>query len=398
MSAPDLRTLPAPVAGAVDVLIIAGEHSGDEHAARLVRELTAARSDLKICALGGPELREAGAQLLYDLTATSVVGFVEVLKHYPFFKALFAATLSWIERYRPRAVLFIDYPGFNLRLAAEMRRRGLSRPGGGRIQALYYISPQIWAWKPRRRFGMARDLDAMAVIFPFEPACYADTRLPVDFVGHPFVAAGYSPPVRFDPAGPVLLLPGSRTQAVAKILPVLLAGFAEYRRHAPDVRAIILYPSEDIAAVARRVLSKSPALAESISLVENAGCTAASAVLTSSGTMSLHCALAGLPGSVVYKTKTVTYWLGRMLVSVEFIGMANLLLKEPMYPEFIQGAATPKALARQLRECAEDAARQARTREQAERLRQMLARPASGTAAEWLRRRLGGETDSPKGG
>ena len=384
-----LQALPPPAGGAVDLLIIAGEHSGDEHAARVVRDLLAARPDLRLCALGGPGLAAAGAQVLHDLTATSVVGFVEVLKHYPFFKALFAATLRWIEQHRPRAVCFVDYPGFNLRLAAELRRRGLTRPGGGAIQALYYISPQIWAWKPRRRFAMARDLDAMAVIFPFEPASYADTRLPVEFVGHPFLAADYAAPVRDDPGGPVLLLPGSRTQAVAKILPLLLAGFEEFRRQAPGARAVALYPSEEVAVVARRILARWPQLAGAVELRENSGCLGASAALTSSGTMSLHCALAGIPGAVVYKTKTVTYWLGRMLVSVEFIGMANLLLKEPMYPEFIQGAATAKALARQLREATGDAARRERTRAQAAKLREMLGRPAGRTAADWLRRRLG---------
>jgi lipid-A-disaccharide synthase len=386
---PRLSALPPPTGGAVDLLVIAGEHSGDEHAAKVVRDLRARAPGLRVCALGGPELAAAGAQLLHDLTATSVVGFLEVLKHYSFFKALFAATLRWIEQHRPRAVCFVDYPGFNLRLAAQLRTRGLSVHGGGKIQALYYISPQIWAWKPRRRFSMARDLDAMAVIFPFEPACYADTKLPVDFVGHPFLAADYAPPVCFDPAGPVLLLPGSRTQAVAKIFPVLLAGFAEYHRHATAARAIVLYPSEEVATAARKVLHKWPRLAAAVELRGNTGCTAASAVLTSSGTMSLHCALAAIPGAVVYKTKTVTYWLGRMLVSVEFIGMANLLLKEPMYPEFIQGAATPKALARQLREVAGDRARRARTRAQASQLRHMLGQPAGGTAAEWLAKRLG---------
>jgi lipid-A-disaccharide synthase len=384
-----LSSLPAPESGRVDLLIVAGEHSGDEHAARVVRELRAGNPGLKICALGGPGLAAAGAQLLHDLTATSVVGFVEVLKHYSFFKALFDATLRWVARHRPRAVCFVDYPGFNLRLAAQLRARGLSVKGGGDVRLLYYISPQIWAWKPRRRFGMARDLDAMAVIFPFEPSCYADTKLPVEFVGHPFLAPGYAAPVRHDPAGPVLLLPGSRTQAVAKIFPLLLAGFQEFLRTAPDARAVVLYPSEEVAAAARKVLADRPPPAAAVELRPNAGCTAASAVLTSSGTMSLHCALAGVPGAVVYKTKTLTYWLGRMLVSVEFIGMANLLLKEPMYPEFIQGAATAQALARQLRECTTDEVRRERTRGQAGKLRALLARPAAGTAADWLSRQLG---------
>ena len=383
-----VKSLPAPKAGAVDLLIVAGEHSGDEHAARVVRELRAQRPGLRICALGGPELAAAGAQLLHDLTATSVVGFVEVLKHYSFFKALFEATLKWIAQHQPRAVCFVDYPGFNLRLAAELRARRLSMKGGGKVKLLYYISPQIWAWKPKRRFGMARDLDAMAVIFPFEPDCYADTKLPVEFVGHPFLAPDYAAPVRHDPHGPILLLPGSRTQAVTKIFPLLLGGFGEFQKANPTARAVVLYPSQEVAAAARKVLARWPQLADGVELRANVGVTAASAVLTSSGTMSLHCALAGIPGAVVYKTKTLTYWLGRMLVSVEHIGMANLLLKEPMYPEFIQGAATPKALARQLRECTGDALRLPRTQAQAAKLRALLSRPAAGTAADWLAGRL----------
>jgi lipid-A-disaccharide synthase len=388
--ASSVKSLPVPKSGSVDLLIIAGEHSGDEHAARVMRELRQKQPGLRICALGGPELESAGAQLLHDMTATSVVGFVEVLKHYSFFKALFDATLAWIEKYRPRAVCFVDYPGFNLRLAAELRKRGLSAKGGGALKMLYYISPQIWAWKPKRRFTMARDLDAMAVIFPFEPDCYKDTDLPAEFVGHPFLASDYQAPVRHDPAGPILLLPGSRVQAVSRIFPLLLAGFAEHRKTRLEAKAVVLFPSAEVLTAARKVLSKWSGLEGAVVLRENAGCTAASAVLTSSGTMSLHCALAGIPGAVVYKTKTLTYFLARWLVSIDYIGMANLLLKDPMYPEFIQGAATPAALAEQLRLCTADADRLAKTQAQARRLRTLLAQPAKGTAADWLARHLAG--------
>jgi lipid-A-disaccharide synthase len=382
--------LPPPAGGKADLLIVAGEHSGDEHAARVVRELLVKHPEMKICALGGPELAATGAQLLHDLTATSVVGFIEVLKHYSFFKALFDATLRWVEQHHPRAVCLVDYPGFNLRLAAQLRERGLSLKGGGKVKLLYYISPQIWAWKPKRRFAMARDLDALAVIFPFEPACYADTLLPVEFVGHPFLAPDYAPPVSYDQAGPVLLLPGSRVQAVARILPALLAGFAEYRKTSPAARAVALFPSEDVAAAARFALADWPQLADAVELRANAGCTAASAVLTSSGTMSLHCALAGIPGAIAYRTNFLTYLLARWWVKIEYIGIANLLLHEAMYPEFIQGAATPEALAEQLRECFGDAARRVRTRKQAAKLRELLHGSADHTAAGWIARQLAG--------
>lgn len=393
--------LPDPASGSADLLIVAGEHSGDEHAARMVRELRATHPELKICALGGPELAAAGAQLLHDLTATSVVGFVEVLRHWSFFKALFDATLRWIGRHRPRAVCFVDYPGFNLRLAAQLRERGLSAKGGGPTQALYYISPQIWAWKPKRRFAMARDLDALAVIFPFEPDCYRDTDLPVEFVGHPFLDEGYAPPVRHDQDGPVLLLPGSRVQAVARIFPVLLRGFEEHRRAHPAARATVLYPSAEVKAALDRTLAGFPQLADAITLLRTdksdgdkspsggrAPALPASAVLTSSGTMSLHCALAGIPGAIAYRTNFFTYLLARWWVKLDCIGIANLLLKEPMYPEFIQGAATPAALAAQLRECAADAARRARARQQAARLRELLHHPAGTSSAGWVAGRL----------
>jgi len=376
--------LPAPTGGRVDVLIVAGEHSGDEHGARMVRALRTKQPGIVVAALGGSALAGAGAQVLHDLTSSSVVGLVEVLKNYSFFRALFEETLRWIEEYRPRAVCFIDYPGLNLRLAAALRERGLSVKGGGKIKTLYYISPQIWAWKAGRRFTMARDLDAMAVIFPFEVKCYADTQLPVEFVGHPFVAPGHVSPVRYDPAGPILLLPGSRKQAVGRIFPVLLAGLAEHAREHPRAEALVLYPSDDILNVLRA--ADPPA---NVRLQKMGASVAASAVLTSSGTMSMHCALAGIPGAITYRANGLTYLLGRMLVKIEYLGIANLLLAEPMYPEFIQGAATPIALAGQLRVCCDEAARRTRTTEQAGRLRALLTVPATGTAADWLARQVG---------
>jgi lipid-A-disaccharide synthase len=223
---------------------------------------------------------------------------------------------------------------------------------------------------------MAQHLDALAVIFPFEVKCYADTSLPVEFVGHPFVAEDYAAPVAYEAGGPVLLLPGSRRQAVARIFPAMLAGFRAFGGR----EAVAIFPSEDIAAVLRA--AQPPA---NVRLQPAGGRVAASAVLTSSGTMSMHCALAGIPGAIVYRANPLTYVLGRMLVKVPFLGIANLLLGEPMYPEFIQGAATAKNLSRELAACTHDAARRAGTAEQAARLRKCLRKPSTGSA-EWLLR------------
>lgn len=373
--------LAPPSGGRVDLLVVAGEHSGDEHAARLVADLRARRPGLEVCALGGRHLAAAGAQLLHDLTASSVVGFVEVLKNYGYFKMLFEETLRWIAEHRPRAVCFVDYPGMNLRLAAALNERGLAAKAGGPVKLLFYISPQIWAWKAKRRFKMARHLDALACIFPFEPACYADTDLAVDFVGHPFVADDYVAPVRHDADAPVLLLPGSRKQAVGRIWPALRDGHAAYAKRP----ARVIYPSASI----RAVIEAGGVPANGVELVSNTGGepVAASAVLTSSGTMSLHCALAGLPGAIAYRANPLTYLLGRMLVKIPYLGINNLLLKEPMYPEYLQGAASPEALAAELRDSLENPARLAATRAQAEKLRAILRQPAGGTPAEWVLRR-----------
>lgn len=376
-----------PASSPPDLLLIAGEHSGDQHGARLIKELIAKNPGMKISALGGPEIAKSGAQFLFDLTASSVVGFVEVLKNLPFFKAVFQATLSWISEYKPRAVVFVDYPGLNLRLAKAMFERGLSRKGGGSISTLYYISPQIWAWKAGRRFKMAEHLDAMAVIFPFEIQSYADTKLPVEFVGHPFVDNDYAPPVAYDKDAPILLLPGSRRQAVRRIFPPMLAGFRAFGER----RAIVICPSQAIEDVLRA--AQPPANVEIRRLNESAGQphepVVASAVLTSSGTMSMHCALAAIPGAIVYRTNPITYLMARRLVKIPYIGIANLLLQEAVYPEFIQGAAQPERLGAELRDCIHNPDRRQQTAELSVKLRGILHQPTSGSAADWVLKVVG---------
>lgn len=377
--------LPPPAGGRVDLLIVAAEHSGDEHAARLVRELRAKQPTLAVAALGGPQLAGAGAQLLRDLTVNSALGFA-VIGKLSFYKKLIVEIVRWIGEYRPRAVCFVDSSGLNLRIARGLFENGFSAKAGGPTKTLYYISPQIWASRAGRRFQMAKHLDGLAAIFPFEPTVYADTSLPVGFVGHPFVAADYAPPVRYDPTGPILLLPGSRRGAVARIFPVLVAAYREFGAERP---AVVLYPSDEIRTVIEGVLAGGgPAAAGTITLKKTGATVAASAVLTSSGTMSMHCALAGIPGAVVYRIDWLTYWLGRMLVRVKFLGIANLLLGEAMYPEFIQGAAKPGVLAAELRACLHDPVRQARTAEQAARLRALLSQPTGGSAADWVAEKL----------
>lgn len=379
--APDF---PAPTDGPPDLLVIAGEHSGDEHAAHLVAGLKARKPNLKVACLGGEKLQAAGAQLLYDLTSVSIVGFVEVLKHYKFFKALFNRTLDWIERYRPKQICFVDYPGFNLRLAEQLHQRGLSKKAGGEIELSYYISPQIWAWKAKRRFKMAELLDRLGVIFPFEVDCYKDTDLPVEFVGHPFVQPGHDLSFVYDAAAPVLLLPGSRSAAVGRIFPVLLDAFARALNSNPDLRAQVIYPSRQILEQLRGILATYPKLQDKVTFNANeAKGIPASAVLMSSGTMSLAVALSGIPGAIAYRLNPLSYWMGRYLVKVRYIGIANLLLNRPLHKEYIQGAATANKLAAEILQ-AQSKQAEAKAMQGADELRQLLQTDSEASAVDWL--------------
>ena len=216
-----------PKAESVDLLVIAGEASGDEHASILIEGLLKDKPDVNVFALGGKCLQAKGAHLIYPLVDHAVVGLFEVLKNYFLFKNIFLKTLKWIQHYKPHTILLVDYPGFNLRLARELQKNGISVKGGGAVKVLQYISPQLWAWKPKRRFMMEEVLDGLAVLFPFEVECYKDTKLPVSFVGHPFGSEKYEPTLCYDPNGPLLILPGSRIQPVERILPVFLDAYEQ---------------------------------------------------------------------------------------------------------------------------------------------------------------------------
>lgn len=383
-----------PLRDGVDLLVIAGEHSGDQHAARMTEGLRSIRPGVRMAALGGPALKKAGVQVLHDMTVFSAVGLVEVVTHYPFYKKLFDRTLAWIRTHRPKAVCLVDYPGFNLRLAEALKKEGLSRAGGGSIAVYFYISPQIWAWKGGRRHKMAATLDSLGVIFPFELDCYKDTKLPVRFVGHPFVEPGHADPVKFDRAAPVLLLPGSRTKAVRKIFPVLLRAWAEFRAKHPERRAIVIHPGEPVRGELHRIMAEWPDEARGVDLVagagESDGPVRACAALMSSGTMSLSVALAGIPGAIVYRANPVTWWLGERLIGdrIQYLGIANILLKRPAWPEFLQGDADPEKLAARLESCVADESVIAAAQDHAAELFRLLGgdsgNPDAPTPEAWL--------------
>lgn len=376
-----------PRAGDVDVLVVAGEHSGDQHAAKVVADLRLARPDLRIAAFGGPRLRAAGAQLLFDMTRFSAVGIVEILSAYPFYRRLFGRMVAWTTEWKPKVVVLVDYPGLNLRLANELRKAGLSRAGQGQTAVIQYVSPQLWAWKPKRRFTMARDLDGVGTIFPFEPACYADTKLEARFVGHPFAEKEHIPGLSYDPEGPVLLLPGSRPKPVRKIFPALVEAFARFRQDHPKRRALVLHTGGEVHAELYRLLAEYGDEAKGIDLRPvSEGPAAGCAALVSSGTMSLTVALAGIPGAVVYRANPLTWIVGQRLIAgrVDHLGIANILLKRSAWPEYLQGACEPTALAARLRACVEGAGPRTQAVADAAELTRLLSAASGATPAEWV--------------
>lgn len=372
---------------AVDLLVIAGEASGDEHASQLIKNLKARNPSLQIAGLGGDELQRAGVKLLFNLVDHAVVGIFEVLKNYSFFRELFDLTVEWIRKNKPKTILLVDYPGFNLRLADALKKAGLSRKGGGEIIVLQYVSPQLWAWKPRRRFKMEKVLDSLAVIFPFETDCYQDVNLPVAFVGHPMVGSGKPEQlIQYDPAGPFLLLPGSRSQAIGRILPVLLDSFEKLLAEFPNVSALIPASNAKMKETIRGILESHKNLKEKVEITESTDDLSARFALMSSGTMSLRSALSGIPGLIIYKAHPFTFLLGKALIKVKYLGMANLLLPEnPPYPEFIQGRANPKLILIEIKNILgnETESRQ-RSLSSAKQLKDLLRGPQERGVVEWL--------------
>jgi lipid-A-disaccharide synthase len=334
-----------------NIMIIAGEVSGDMHAGRIVAALKAKHTDVTCWGIGGDELRAQGVELLYDVSDMAVMGLTEVLKRYFFFRRVFNHMLREAERRRPDAVLLIDYPGFNLRIAQRLHGMGL--------KVLYYVCPQVWAWHRSRIPKMAQIVDRLMVIFPFEVEVFRATDLRVDFVGHPLVESARR--VKVDPEVElpwtseerVALLPGSRRHEVQRILPVMLRAAAALRELVPGVCFVIAAPSEKIRDVARETMEQ-VGMADTMPVVTGQTRQAlrqARAAMVASGTATIEAALQTCPMIVVYRTSPLTYMLAKRLVKgVKNIGMVNIVAGRTLCPEFIQQQAEPTAMAQQVRE------------------------------------------------
>ena len=357
--------------------IVAGEASGDTHGAALMRSLRECDPGIRFTGKGGPKMSSeaatSGGSLDNWIAEAGVLGLWDVLRHYGYFKRKFAALLDDLTVDPPEAVILVDYPGFNLRLAKAIRKRRIP------TRIIYYISPQVWAWNRRRIPEMAKSLDLMICIFPFEKAIYESSGLPTVFAGHPMAEELRRVPVADRDENLFGLFPGSREREVRRIFPAMLGAARLIARSRPEIRFEAAAATEAHAALMREM-----ATAASVTIAITTGASRdlmrrAGAGLVCSGTATLEAACLGLPYALVYKVATLTYEVGIRVIRVPYLGMVNILANRPVIREFIQHAATPAALA-------DEGLRLLNSTEARERLSSDLA---SVTAT------LGGEADNP---
>jgi len=329
------------------VMISCGEASGDLYAGALVEALRARDADLDVFGFGGPRLARAGADLVGDYAGLSVTGLVEALSVLPRSWAMIRRLGEVARARRPDVFVAIDFPDFNFRLLPIIHALG--------IPIVYYVSPQLWAWRAGRIKTIQRYVARMLVIFPFEVGIYEQAGVPVEFVGHPLIDLGrverrpeaWLPERGVDPARPVVaLLPGSRPNEVRRILPVLAAAVPRIAAAVPGVQFVVArapsLPDACFDAV-DPVRAAAPLI-----LVEGATddvLAAADVVVTASGTATVQSALHGCPMVIVYRLSPLTYALGRPFVRVPSYGMVNLIAGRPIVPELIQGQLEPERVA-----------------------------------------------------
>ena len=336
------------------VAIVAGEASGDQHGARLVKAMQGRHAGLFFCGMGGPALKQAGVRIVVDAAGLTVVGITEVVAKLPNILKGMATIKKLLQSLTPDLLVLIDFPDFNLHIATVAKKLG--------IPVLYYISPQIWAWRRGRVKRIAKRVDHMAVILPFEQPFYREHNVPATFVGHPLMDADLPATDRNSHRclknGPVIgLVPGSRDTEIARHLPVMLeaADLLERRleraafmvSHAPSVAR----PQIDAVIERHYGQARIEVVSDGVEKIFER----CDAIVAASGTVTLQAAIHGTPMVIVYKVSPISYWLGRALIRVPHIGLVNLVAGERIIPELIQHEASAENIAAELQRMLGDA-------------------------------------------
>jgi lipid-A-disaccharide synthase len=331
------------------IYFVAGEVSADNHGAALMRSLRVLDPELKFIGRGGPQMQQiAGSQFKNWIGDAAVLGLWEVLRKYGYFREQFRQTLNEIQESKPDAVVLIDYPGFNLRLARALRRQSQ------RHKTIYYISPQVWAWNRGRIKRMAHFIDLVLCIFPFESDLYAASGLRAVFVGHPMIERLETQKIdTHRDQNLVGLFPGSRSREVRKIFPVMIEAARRLLESNPALRFEIAAASEQLADEMRKMVAPHHAIEIAVGQTSTI-MQHAFVGIVASGSATLEAAYFGMPFVLIYKVAWPTYVAARLVVNVDFLGMPNLLAGKEVVPEFIQHEAKPDAIVKAVRLLMED--------------------------------------------
>ena len=328
------------------ILIIAGEASGDLHGSALIRSLLDIDPHLEICGIGGKKMLDAGMVPIYDISGLSIVGITEVFQRLPYVFGAYRLLRRSLHTNPPDLVILIDYPEFNLTFARNVKKKG--------IPIVYYISPQVWAWRSYRVRKIARLVDKMIVLFPFEVSLYEKEGVDVEFLGHPilddrgmYISRQEARDSLGIPADSrvVGLLPGSRYHEIERLLPVMLDALQILKQSMPHLEFILPLADGIDRAFIDAILKKKGVDIRIFESLFYEVLKSSDAAIVASGTATLQTALCGTPMVIVYKVSPLTYWVGKRLIRTDMIGMVNIVAGRKVVEEFIQDDMTPENIA-----------------------------------------------------
>ncbi len=331
------------------VMLVAGESSGDQHAANLFLELKKLNPAVQGTGMGGKKMAQAGISLEYDSSNIGVIGVVEVIKRYGEIRRALNKMQQLLLEQRPDLLICVDYKEFNFKLAGFAKKHG--------IKVLFYVSPQIWAWRPGRVVKYGKVIDMMAVIFPFEVPFYEKENVPVRYVGHPSVdkvraqrsIAEDLALFNLQADAPIIgILPGSRTDEINRMLPIMLKAAEIIQQAKPNAQFVLPQADSVSDALLQNSFQHSNIKVQAIHSQFYDTVQCCDAVMTVSGTATLEIALLKVPMLVAYKLSLITYLLARVLVDVEFIGLPNIIAGKSVVQEFIQKEASAENLAQEI--------------------------------------------------
>lgn len=372
------------------ILIISGETSGDLHGGNLALALHRMQPGLRLLGVGGPRMASAGVELIEDNREMGVVGVWEVISHLRAIQRAYRRVMQVLASGQVDLVVLIDYPEFNFRIAHVVRRK--------KIPIVYYISPQVWAWRSGRVKTVKKLVQQMIVILPFEKGLYQQSGVPCEFVGHPLLDEVQTDldkkevlrSFRLDPGQPVIgLLPGSRPKEVKKILPLMLAAMTRTDQKVPSIQLLLaLAPSIERDEVLA-ITSRWPLDVKIIEGKTDRVIVASDLVLVASGTATLQAAILETPMVILYRVAWLTYLLAQLLIKVDHMGLVNLVAGRRIVPELLQREATPNRIAEEVQSMLMDLPRREAIKKELAQVRSRLGTPgASQRAAEIILRQI----------